>query len=142
MTMPGPVLTRARFTASAFECAAGDARRQAAQLHSLEAAVVKTYKLLAADGSTYESIKPGTVGGHRRLRIYGRLDCRSAISHLVRGDYARHRVFFADEAAAIAAGFRPCARCLSERYRIWKSGGVPGSPRYPWLIQPKGAGAA
>jgi methylphosphotriester-DNA--protein-cysteine methyltransferase len=29
-------------------------------------------------------------------------------------------VFFADEATAVAAGYRPCARCLPERYALWK----------------------
>jgi methylphosphotriester-DNA--protein-cysteine methyltransferase len=32
----------------------------------------------------------------------------------------RHRVFFANEETAIAAGYRPCAVCLPERYRAWK----------------------
>jgi methylphosphotriester-DNA--protein-cysteine methyltransferase len=31
--------------------------------------------------------------------------------------YVRNRVFFADEDTAIAAGFRPCAVCLPEKYR-------------------------
>jgi methylphosphotriester-DNA--protein-cysteine methyltransferase len=31
-----------------------------------------------------------------------------------------HRVFFADEATAIAAGYRPCGACLRERYAEWK----------------------
>jgi AraC family transcriptional regulator of adaptative response / DNA-3-methyladenine glycosylase II len=33
----------------------------------------------------------------------------------------RHRVFFADEPTAIAAGYRPCASCLPERYAAWRS---------------------
>jgi methylphosphotriester-DNA--protein-cysteine methyltransferase len=33
----------------------------------------------------------------------------------------RHRVFFADEATAVATGFRPCANCLPDRYREWKT---------------------
>ncbi|HEY2100575.1 MAG TPA: hypothetical protein VGH72_29215, partial [Pseudonocardia sp.] len=53
----------------------------------------------------------------------GRLDCRSALRALARGGYARHRVFFADEATAVAAGYRPCAVCLPARYRAWKAGG-------------------
>jgi methylphosphotriester-DNA--protein-cysteine methyltransferase len=41
---------------------------------------------------------------------------------LARGDtYRRHRVFFADEPTAVAAGFRPCARCLPEEYKVWKA---------------------
>ena len=34
----------------------------------------------------------------------------SALRAIDRGRYARHRVFFADEATAVAAGYRPCAR--------------------------------
>jgi methylphosphotriester-DNA--protein-cysteine methyltransferase len=81
-----------------------------------------TYTLLGADGRPYESEAPGTFGGHRRSRIYGRLDCPSALRVIARGGYVRHRVFFADEATAVAAGYRPCAVCLPERYRAWRSG--------------------
>jgi methylphosphotriester-DNA--protein-cysteine methyltransferase len=63
----------------------------------------------------------GTLGGHRKTRIYGRLDCPSALRAIARGGYVKHRVFFADEAAAIAAGYRPCARCMPERYKEWKT---------------------
>jgi methylphosphotriester-DNA--protein-cysteine methyltransferase len=35
--------------------------------------------------------------------------------------YARHRVFFADEASAVAAGFRPCGVCMRQAYRTWKA---------------------
>jgi len=98
---------------------------------------MKTFKLLAPDGSLYESARPGQFGGYRPKRIYGRLDCPSALSHLAKGHYVVHRVFFADEAAAVAAGFRPCGRCLPDRYREWKKGGVPGTEGYPWLVGPK-----
>ena len=64
----------------------------------------------------------GTLGGHRKTRIYGRLDCPSALRAIERGGYIKHRVFFADEATAKAAGYRPCARCLPERYQAWKRG--------------------
>ena len=73
----------------------------------------KLYRLLGADGVEYESPTPGTLGGYTKLHIYGRLDCASAIRSLPRG-YARHRVFFADEATAIAAGYRPCGKCMRE----------------------------
>ncbi|WP_223199427.1 Ada metal-binding domain-containing protein [Solihabitans fulvus] len=59
------------------------------------------------------------MGGHRRLRIYGRLDCRSALRAIAAGHYVRHRVFFADERTAIASGYRPCAVCLPEKYAAW-----------------------
>jgi hypothetical protein len=84
------------------------------------AMIAPMFTLIGADGRPYLSATPGTLGGHRRLKGYGRLDCPSALRWLARGHYARHRVFFADEATAIAAGYRPCARCLPERYALWK----------------------
>lgn len=80
----------------------------------------RRYRLTAADGSTVLSERPGQLGGHRRLRIYGRLDCPSALRWLARGHYARFRVFFADEATARAAGYRPCARCMPAAYALWR----------------------
>jgi methylphosphotriester-DNA--protein-cysteine methyltransferase len=64
----------------------------------------------------------GTLGGNRRSRIYGRLDCPSALRALARGGpYVRYRVFFTDEGAAIEAGFRPCAVCLPVQYARWRA---------------------
>lgn len=96
----------------------------------------QTYQLHATDGTTYASSTPGELGGYSPLRIYGRLDCWSAINHLAKGDYVKHRVFFADEHTAIACGFRPCAKCLGEKYKEWKKGGVFDSVDYPWLVGP------
>lgn len=98
--------------------------------------VTKTYRLLGTDGQLYESTVPGLLGGNRQLTIYGRLDCWSAKAAIPKG-YAAGRVFFADEAAAIAAGYRPCGHCMREQYNVWKAGGVPGTPAYPWLVTPK-----
>ena len=81
---------------------------------------MKHYKLIISDCTPYESATPGTLGGHPVTQIYGRLDCPSALRALASGGYVAHRVFFADEVTAVAAGYRPCARCLSERYRDWK----------------------
>jgi methylphosphotriester-DNA--protein-cysteine methyltransferase len=83
-------------------------------------AVRRTWRLLDAAGRGYDSGTAGTLGGHRRSRVYGRLDCPSARRALARGGYVAERVFFADEATAIAAGYRPCAVCLPERYATWK----------------------
>lgn len=79
------------------------------------------FTLVDADGMPYLSTKPGTLGGYRRRHIYGRLDCPSALRAIAQGGYVEHRVFFADEATAIAAGYRPCGTCLREKYREWKS---------------------
>ncbi|MFE0699545.1 Ada metal-binding domain-containing protein [Streptomyces sp. NPDC058872] len=86
---------------------------------------MRAYTLVGPDGKPYRSPDPGTLGGHRRGRLYGRLDCPSALRALARGGYVRERVFFADEATAVAAGYRPCAVCLPERYRAWKTGRPP-----------------
>jgi hypothetical protein len=81
----------------------------------------RTYTLIGPDGRPYISTTPGTLGGHRRQKVYGRLDCPSALRWIANGHYVRHRVFFADEATAVAAGYRPCAVCMPDRYRKWKS---------------------
>ena len=78
------------------------------------------YHLIGKDGKPYASETPGTLGGHRKLKIYGRLDCPSALRYIAKGQYVAHRVFFADEETAIAAGYRPCAKCMPEAYRRWK----------------------
>lgn len=80
----------------------------------------KTYTLLGPDRKPYLSPIPGTVGGHRGCRIYGRLDCPVALRTIGKGGYVKHRVFFADEAIAIAAGFRPCGSCMPAEYQIWR----------------------
>ncbi len=70
----------------------------------------KTYRLIGADGRPYESRTKGTLGGHRRSKIYGRLDCPGALRVLARGNtYQKSRVFFADEAD------RDCRRVSSLR---------------------------
>lgn len=81
----------------------------------------KRYTLLGADGRPYESTTPGSLGGHRRTKVYGRLDCPAAVRAIARGGYVANRVFFADRAAAQAAGFRPCGACLREEHRAWKA---------------------
>ena len=83
---------------------------------------MKKYKLLGPEGP-YKSDVPGTLGGNGNQKIYGRLDCPSAVRAVKAGDtYQKHRVFFADEATAIASGHRPCGNCMKEAYRAWKAG--------------------
>lgn len=83
------------------------------------------YKLIGKDGKQYDSETPGTLGGNDinpRDKIYGRLDCPAALRTLrnPRSTYPRHRVFFADEATARAAGYRPCGTCMHEQYRLYQ----------------------
>ena len=82
---------------------------------------IKTYTLLGADGKFYQSSTPGLLGGHKKLKIYGRLDCPSALRYIAKGQYVKNRVFFKDEETAIAAGFRPCAKCMPKEYKLWKN---------------------
>jgi methylphosphotriester-DNA--protein-cysteine methyltransferase len=79
-----------------------------------------SYTLLGADGKPFTSARAGRLGGHRKTKIYGRLDCPAALRAIARGGYVSQRVFFAKEGDAIAAGFRPCAVCLPARYAAWK----------------------
>ncbi len=80
----------------------------------------KTYTLMGSDGKPYLSCVPGIVGGQRGGKLYGRLECRAALQAIARGGYVKHRVFFQNEATAIAAGYRPCAVCMPEEYAVWK----------------------
>ncbi len=72
---------------------------------------VKMFRLLDARGREYLSRRPGRFGGHRRLRIFGRLDCPSALRWIARGHYISQRVFFADERAV----------CMPAAYKRWRS---------------------
>lgn len=80
-----------------------------------------TWTLIGADGKPYVSDIPGTFGGHRKSRIYGQLNCRSALRAIERGGYTNYRVFFVDASVARAAGYRPCAVCLPNEYARWKT---------------------
>jgi len=83
------------------------------------------HKLIGADGKQVLAETPGTLGGHRKNKIYGRLDCAGAARWIAKGHYVKQRVFFADEATAVAAGYRPCASCMPEQYRTWRVGASP-----------------
>jgi hypothetical protein len=80
------------------------------------------YVLLDSGGKPHRSSTPGRLGGHRKTRIYGRLDCPAALRAIAAGGYVPYRVFFADEPTALAVGYRPCAVCMPEAYRRWKVG--------------------
>jgi methylphosphotriester-DNA--protein-cysteine methyltransferase len=84
------------------------------------------YRLRDKSDREIISETPGTLGGHRKHRIYGRLDCPSAKRWIEKGFYVAHRVFFADEKTAKSAGYRPCARCMPEAHKDWKSSRLKG----------------
>jgi hypothetical protein len=81
----------------------------------------KTWTLIGATREPFQSDVPGALGGHRGGKIYGLLNCPSALAAIARGDYVKNRVFFLDEATAIAAGYRPCGTCMPGAYASWKA---------------------
>lgn len=82
--------------------------------------VSDTYRLLGLNGFYYSTEK-GTLGGNSSTKVYGRLDCPSALMWLKRGHYKKIRVFFENEIVAKQCGYRPCARCMPDEYKEWKS---------------------
>jgi methylphosphotriester-DNA--protein-cysteine methyltransferase len=57
--------------------------------------------------------------GNRKLKIYGRLDCRSG-----KRMKKQNRVFFADEKEATGHGFRPCGHCMRKECESFKDGAI------------------
>lgn len=93
------------------------------------------YRLIGPDGQEYVSETPGSLGGHRANKGYGNLDaCGPAKRALAAGTYQRNRVFFADAATAMAAGYRPCGLCRREEYRAWRADLV--RPRIEAVVGP------
>lgn len=78
------------------------------------------FKLIDKNGKEYMSNMPGTLGGNKKLKIYGKLDCYSALNFIKKGYYVDKRVFFKDEETAISAGYRPCAKCMRKEYQLYK----------------------
>ena len=99
----------------------GDLRSRAHDGTPMPPGPPRRWRLTGPDGQPVDSDQPGTLGGHRRSRIYGRLDCRAARQAIARGGYVACRVFFRDEGDARAAGYRPCAVCMPQQYALWKA---------------------
>jgi methylphosphotriester-DNA--protein-cysteine methyltransferase len=57
-----------------------------------------------------------TLGGNFPAKIYGTLACASG-----KKMKAENRIFFRNEAEAIAAGYRPCGHCMRAAYLKWKN---------------------
>ena len=78
------------------------------------------YKLRNSNNKEYISKIPGTVGGHKKLKIYGKFDCPSALKYIEKGMYVKNRVFFENEEIAKEAGYRPCGKCMKKEYKEYK----------------------
>jgi hypothetical protein len=62
-------------------------------------------------------IKMGEIqlAGYQKHKIYGILYCSAGKRMKI-----ENRVFFANEQEALQEGYRPCGRCLPEKYKLWK----------------------
>lgn len=54
-------------------------------------------------------------GGNQKLKIYGKLHCKSG-KRMKR----MNRVFFSTENQALENNFRPCGHCMRKEYKKWK----------------------
>jgi len=79
----------------------------------------KLYRLLGGDGKVYSSDTPGLLGGNGNMKVYGRLNCLTAMTAVAaRNTYQKHLVFFADEATAIEAAYRPAETACVNNTRL------------------------
>lgn len=69
-----------------------------------------------ADLRTKIKTKQILLGGNQKLKIYGRLSCKSG-QRMKR----ENRVFFSIENEAIKNNFRPCGHCMKKKYKKWKN---------------------
>ena len=60
-----------------------------------------------------------SYGGNIKLKIYGRLNCKSGMRMK-----RENRIFFTSKKEARKNNFRPCGHCMREEYKKWKNGVV------------------
>ena len=70
------------------------------------------------DGDIIRLLLGGQIvwAGNSRLKIYGTLRCKAG-KRMMR----ENRVFFATEAEARAAAYRPCGQCCRTAYKLWRT---------------------
>jgi len=63
-------------------------------------------------------MRAGTIrfAGNRKLKIYGQLRCASG-----KRMKKSNQVFFSSVEEAVSLGFRPCGRCMHQRYIEWRA---------------------
>lgn len=76
------------------------------------------FHLTIDDARLRSAIRRGAIilGGHKKLKIYGHLHCKSG-KRMKR----ENRVFFSSVEEALAQGFRPCGHCMRTEYQTWKN---------------------
>jgi methylphosphotriester-DNA--protein-cysteine methyltransferase len=73
---------------------------------------------LLKNADVHSLIRKGAIrlGGNKKLRIYGKLDCVSGMKM-----QRKNRIFFSDSREAESLHFRPCAHCMRDQYQQWKN---------------------
>lgn len=94
---------------------------------AIKAGPRKLYTLLGPDSQFYASPYQAPYGGHSGVKLFGKLDCPSALMHIRRGHYVDQRVFFASFMDALALGYRACRRCSKDFPSV----------SYPYVPKPK-----
>jgi hypothetical protein len=75
----------------------------------------KKYRLTDSTGDTYISETPGTLGGYAKLRLYGRLDCPSALGYITKGHYLKNRVISTPD---LFCEFSPTSLCWASLAKL------------------------
>ena len=78
------------------------------------------YRLIGPDGREVLSKSRARSAGTAATRSTDGSTAADAAQWIAKGHYVKQRVFFADEATAIAAGYRPCANCMPVEYAAWR----------------------
>lgn len=58
--------------------------------------------------------------GNAKTHVYGKAMCNATQGHLLLNQETKDRVLFDSMDAAEAAGYRPCRKCLYDRYIEWE----------------------
>ena len=77
-------------------------------------------KLIATEVRALIRTRVIALGGNKKLKIYGRLQCASGKRML-----KENRVFFSNVHEAKHFGYRPCGHCMKQEYKIWKENNEP-----------------
>lgn len=59
--------------------------------------------------------------GNARTHVYGKATCNATQGHLILDQKTQDRVLFNNIEDAEAAGYRPCGKCMHDKYIEWKN---------------------
>jgi len=82
--------------------------------------IANTQNITAREIAQMKVHNPAIMGGHKKLKIYGKLKCPNAAKWVAKGHYVKQRVLFDNEDEAKQNNYRPCACCMPNEYKAWK----------------------